>query len=511
MLARQRMAEAAKARKFEQAARFRDVLANIRSMQEKQIVSDTSGEDLDVIGVAVLGGRANVVLLQVRSGRVIADKEFPLTGRAETVESALEQFLQQYYHSAPEIPPVIVMGAEPAEKHVLGQWLREQRKGAVEVRVPERGKKSKLLALAEENAVERMRSRETRWEAEARNIAEALRELKDLLNLPAIPRRIEGYDISHLSGTETSGSMVVALDGKAANDLYRSFAIRTLKRGDVDDYRALQEVIRRRLRHLISNLKHEENQWKTLGYSFGPARKNEETIIEHLMREEPEHLSLEDMNYRDFFVARKGENIVALGRFLTHAKNEVEMKSIWVHPAHRNHGLGTFMIRKLLQKAKKMKLKKIYIRIFLPMEEFYAELGFRRAENLPPVLGEKVRKIREAHPDVQGTTMVYLFAEHREDPSLSARPDLLVIDGGKGQVSAVVRVLTELNIQIPVIGLAKQEEQIFVPDDPSPVPFPEGSQAKYLLMRIRNEAHRFANKLREAKGKNAAFQISSPP
>lgn len=495
-----RMKELAAAKKFEQAAKFRDVLTRVQAMQEKQLVSDTSGEDADIIAVASGRGRTQAILLAERDGKVIAEKDFPLLGAAESASDALAHFLTQYYSQTTDIPPVIAIGEELPEHALLERWLTKVRGAAVELRIAQRGKKSKLLLLAERNALEKMRAQETKWEVQAENTALALKELAELLALKIPPKRIEGYDISHLGGLETVGSMAVAKDGKSASDLYRSFTIRTMKEGEIDDYKALKEVLRRRMLHLTQNLKQEEQVWKEQGITFGKARNNEAETIKKIMHDEPERLSLERLKVKDFLVAREKNAIIAFARLLTHGRNEVEMKSVWVRSDHRHKRLGNFIIRKLLEQAKRTKLKKIYIRIYQKMEEYYSQLGFRPAKVLPPILGREIRAIHKKNFNIQGLTMVYIFAEHRQnDLSLEARPDLLVIDGGKGQLGAALEILKEAKLAIPVISLAKREEEVFVPGSTEPVIFPKDSQAKFLLMRLRDEAHRFANRHREKR------------
>ena len=121
---------------------------------------------------------------------------------------------------------------------------------------------------------------------------------------------------------------------------------------------------------------------------------------------------------------------------------------------------------------------------------------------------EKKLRIAEKEKGVPpGIVMVYIYADHKKDISLSEKPDLLLIDGGKGQLGSAVKVLKEYNLDIPVIGLAKQEEELFLPGTPHPTPLPKDSQAQFLLQRIRNEAHRFANEHR--KKRIAKHTISS--
>jgi excinuclease UvrABC nuclease subunit len=474
-------------------------------MQEKQIISDTSGANTDTIGATLLSGHAFVTILRERGGKLVGEESFSLQGTAETLPEVLAQFLPQYYVASADLPDTVVVGEEPDDRATLEKWLSDVRGKKLALSVPHRGKKSKLLALAEKNAEEKARLHEATWEAETRKVDGALRELAALLCLGAPPRRIEGYDISHLGGTATVGSMVVVVGGKPKREHYRSFNIRSVAHGDVDDYKSIAETLRRRLKYLAWDLKREERDLKASGISFGKARKAEEKTILSLIKKEGTKLSSEDIHAKDFLVGRREKEIVALGRLLVHAKVEVEMKTVWVRSDYRGKGLASFIVRKLLAQAKK-KWKKVYVRIDPAMEEFYAELGFRIAKTLPPVLEKKIQEHRKRDPGVCGTTMVYLFAEHKDDDSFRSIPDLILIDGGKGQLSAAVEVLKHFKLNIPVAGLAKREEEIFVPSSPVSLTVPRDSEARFLLQRLRDEAHRFANVKRERRLETALFE-----
>jgi len=258
----ERMKQAVADRKFELAAQLRDNLQALDRLQGKQLITDTSGEDSDIIAVAVLSGRADVVIMQRRGGRLIGDQSFSLAGQAESAEEVLGQFLAQYYDEGTEIPDEILVSEELKEKGVFEELFSKKKGRKVRIILPARGRKSHLLQLAEKNVREKAKQRELKWEAEKRNTESALEELTKTLKLSSPPVRIEGYDISHLGGTETVGSMVVLVGGKARNDQYRSFTIRSLKPGEVDDYKALREVLRRRLRHLLADLRQEEREWE---------------------------------------------------------------------------------------------------------------------------------------------------------------------------------------------------------------------------------------------------------
>ncbi len=488
----QRMADAAKERKFEIAARIRDYLQMIEGTFKKQIISDTSGEDRDVIAVAVLSARAHVVVMRQRGGRLIGDMSYSLKGEVESAEEVLENFLPQYYSENIDIPDTIIASHDFPERSVIAEWLTMEKKKKVHVIIPERGHKSKLLELAEKNAQEKARQEEVKWEAELRNTIGALEGLQKWLDLPEPPHRIEGYDISHLGGTETVGSMVVMVGGKAANDQYRNFTIHSMQHGAVDDYRALKEVLHRRLRHLSGGFQREVQKWEETGIKVGKAHKDEAEIIRELSRPadttDPVPVPPSDapFEYKDFLVARYEENIVGMVQLYEHPTGLLEVRHLWVAEAYQGGLLTQFLLRSLLRSLKK---EKVYICIPPELEASYASVGFRHVLK-PPKVFEGVTLL----------VMMYDPLQHKTDSSLQSPPDLLVIDGGKGQLSAAVEVLKVAELSIPVIGLAKREEEVFVPGKSESLLLPKDEPSLFLLMRLRDEAHRFANRHREKRG-----------
>ena len=529
---RDQMQTAAKDRKFELAAKLRNYLEIVEGKTERQIVSDTTGENSDIIGVAILSGRAHVVIMHRRDGRLNGESHFALQGHADSVPSVLEQFLPQFYDETREVPDTVIIPEAPEDGgEVMLGLLRERRMSGptgqhgpgVKLIVPERGRKSHLLQLAEKNAREKARQMELKWEAEERNTTGALEELKELLRLPTLPKRIEGYDISHLGGTETVGSMVVIKDGKAANDQYRSFTIRTMKRGEVDDYKAIKEVLTRRIRRLTEDLPQEEKKWNDEGVTFGKALKKDQAVIEKIHADNVSTMSDVGISYKNYIIARHEGDIVGFGRLVKHPQGITEMKSIWVNETFRGGGLGQFIVRKILRSVKK---GKIYVMCNPALEEYYARVGFRYVITPPKVLADATAAFVQKNPEEPlGVVLLWEAHQNKIDPSLTARPDLIVIDGGKGQLSTAVDVLTSFGLQpdsldadekyagIPVIGLAKREEEIFVPGHSDPIPCPNESPAKFLLMRLRDEAHRFSNAHREKRAKTAmqASQLDELP
>jgi len=499
---RELMVVYASQKKFERAAEVRDTLQMVEHMKERQLVSDTSGDDVDVVGVALLSGKAHVEVMQKRMGKLIGEHHLSLMGKAESVGDVLEQFLPQYYQDVVDLPESVLIGETFEGVDALEQFLTQKRGKKVKIRIPERGTKSQLLQLAETNAHEKAKQAEASWEAEQRNLDTAISELVSYLGLEKDPVRIEGYDISHSGGTETVGSMVVFCHGKPKNDQYRSFTIHTLASGVIDDYRSLKEVLTRRLRHIAGGWKMEEGEWEKNGITVGKAKKIEGPLIEDrllvigngLLGTEAEADDEKKVfPYDEFFVARHESELMGFVRLHQHESKTVELSSLWIDEQFQHTKLGQFLIRAILRTVKK---GKVYVCIDPSLEQEYASLGFRHVLKNPKGLEECGEKM----------VMVYDSASQKTDSSLGTPPDLLVIDGGKGQLSTVHDVLKQFDIQIPVIGLAKREEEVFVPGKSDPIIFPKDSQAKFMLMRLRDEAHRFANRHRKKRVSKHAFE-----
>ena len=247
-----KMRQAAAAREFERAAAFRNRLAAVRHLMERQLAkSDTMGTS-DVIGVALAddGEAANVQVLQVRDG-VLQDRQsfFLDTAGAVDVATVVEQFALEYYAMGIAIPPQVVV-PRGIETSALERVLTERRGARVEVRAPERGEKRRLAEMADRNAVltldqDRRRHARTR----ARRV-EALTDLQGHLGLDAPPTRIECYDISNLGATYAVASMVVFQGGAAARGHYRSFTMRY--DGGPDDFARMEEALGRRFARLAA-------------------------------------------------------------------------------------------------------------------------------------------------------------------------------------------------------------------------------------------------------------------
>ena len=238
------MRDAARRMKYESAALLRDQIRAIEEVIEGQRIALAVQGDQDVIALAQDDEQAHVEVFFVRNDRLIGRDRFAMEGiRDQSPGEILTGFVKQYYSSASYIPRQILLQHPVDEEATLSQWLSEQRGGRVRLRVPRRGPKKRLIDTVAENAVrsfEMARAREMR----AETIKVGLREIKDRLCLPALPSRIECYDVSNIQGKAATGSMVVLEKGLPRPAHYRRFRIKTVD--GADDCAMIVEILRRR-------------------------------------------------------------------------------------------------------------------------------------------------------------------------------------------------------------------------------------------------------------------------
>jgi len=333
---RSEMARAADALEYERAARVRDRLGAVERALERQEVASQRREDFDVIAIEEDDLEAAMVLLAIRNGRVTG-RATAIVDKVEDVTTAglMARMLQLTYGDETP-PPELLVQELPEDVGVWASWLGVRRGGPVEVRVPRRGSKVRLLETARSNAKEEFTRHRLRRAGDHNARARALRSIQEELDLPEPPLRIEAFDISTIQGRHTVGSMVVMEDGLPKRSQYRRFEVRAVV--GQDDFAAMEEVLTRRFR-----------------------------------------------------------------AYLEERKRPVEERGKFAYP-----------------------------------------------------------------------------------------PSLLLVDGGAGQVGRAVKVVSELGIDVPVAGLAKRMEEVYLPGRPDPVRIPRGRDALYLLQQIRDEAHRFA-------------------
>jgi excinuclease ABC subunit C len=350
------MEKAAEELRFERAAALRDQIRAIESVVERQKVISSEYIDSDVIAMARANGDACVQIFFIRGGKLIGREYFLLEGTEATADPGIiAGFLKQFYDQAPSLPSQVLLPHEVEEAQIIRQWLSQKHGGEkVEIIVPHEGQQRELIQMAAENAAETLASLQAQWEADRHRQEQALAELRQALDLPDPPNRIECYDISNTQGTAAVGSMVVFEQGVPKKKHYRHFNIRSVR--GPDDFASMEEVLTRRFNRM------------------------------------------------------------------------------------------------------------------------------KAAQEAAQVPGKKL------------------------DQAFALLPDLLLVDGGKGQLGRAVTVLERFGLQdkIPVAGLAKQHEELFIPGQSKPIMLPRQSQGLYLIQRIRDEAHRFAitshRKLRTKEG-----------
>ncbi len=242
-----RMAEAASALEFEQAARLRDRLSAVqKAIEKQQMVADRS-EDLDVIGIAEDELEAAVQVFFVRRGRVVGRKGF-IVDKVEDLspQELVGDIVERLYDGAPQgIPRAVLVPNETDDDALYEEWLSSERGSRVSIRVPRRGDKRDLQETVARNAKEEFVRHRLRRSADHNSRARALNELQDHLGLPEAPLRIECYDMSHIQGSDYVGSMVVLEDGLPKKSEYRRFKIKGGQGND--DFAAMEQVLTRRL------------------------------------------------------------------------------------------------------------------------------------------------------------------------------------------------------------------------------------------------------------------------
>ncbi|MDQ4005454.1 MAG: excinuclease ABC subunit UvrC [Actinomycetota bacterium] len=331
------MDAAARAEEYEKAARFRDRLRAARKAIEHQEMVLGPRDNIDVVAFDEDDLEAAFQVFFVRGGRVMGRKGW-VVDRVEDLDAPglVASFLGQLYMERDEVPPRVLVPVPPTDRPILERWLAERRGGKVDIGVPARGDKRRLMQVVTTNAKESFLRHKLKRASDFAARSRALSELGEVLGLQDPPLRIEAYDISNLGPEAKVGSMVVFEDGLPKRSDYRRFEIKGV-RGQ-DDFASMEEMLRRRFARYLRE------------------------------RDEP---------------------------------------------------------------------------------------------------GERRRRF--AYP-----------------------PSLVVVDGGRGQLGVALRVLEDLELEIPVIGLAKRLEEVYLPGQPDPLRIPRGADALFVLQHVRDEAHRFA-------------------
>ncbi|MCT7972976.1 excinuclease ABC subunit UvrC [Laspinema olomoucense] len=246
---KQQMEAAAEELNFEQAGRLRDRIQGLQSLHAGQKVSLPDDRlSQDAIALSSNGDRACIQLFQVRAGQLVGRLGFVAEAQTGEPGAILQRVLEEHYRNVDsvEIPAEILVQHELPEAEILGDWLSDRKGRKVSILTPQRQTKAELIEMVAKNADYEM----ARMQKFSDRNATAMQDLAELLDLPELPRRIEGYDISHVQGSDAVASRVVFIDGLPANQHYRRYKIRNpeVQSGHSDDFASLAEVLGRRFR-----------------------------------------------------------------------------------------------------------------------------------------------------------------------------------------------------------------------------------------------------------------------
>ena len=243
----QKMEEASKKLEFEKAAELRDRKQAIKRISTKQKVSNISENNIDVIGLYKSELEVCIEVFFVRGSKMIGREHYFFNELKDMEDKEiLSGFIKQYYMDNPNIPNKIMLREELEDKEVIEEWLSNELGKKVELKSPKKGEKLRFVEMAENNAKVTLENKE-------KDKSEILLELKEVLKIEKLPRKIETYDISNISGTNMVAAMCVMQDGVIKKNLSRRFKIKTVF--GQDDPRCMEEVITRRLKHSIEDPK----------------------------------------------------------------------------------------------------------------------------------------------------------------------------------------------------------------------------------------------------------------
>ena len=244
------MTEAAANQEFEKAAVLRDQMDSIKGILERQKMEFNRQLEQDVIACSLDEDFATVVVFSVRNGKITGKDDFLMSFVERTSpDKVLSAFLKQYYNGPRQVPSELMLQYHVEDEELIQDWLKEKSDNAdIILKVPIEGLEYRLIKMVAKNA-DIMRNHQ-------REVKGALLDLKNILGIPKIPRRIEAFDISNISGKNAVASMVVFEDGSAKKENYRRYKIETT---GPDDYAMMREVLMRRYKKLVHE-KEERNQ-----------------------------------------------------------------------------------------------------------------------------------------------------------------------------------------------------------------------------------------------------------
>ncbi|MBQ1793332.1 MAG: excinuclease ABC subunit UvrC [Peptostreptococcaceae bacterium] len=248
-LLKEKMNKCAMEFNFEDAAIYRDKIRSLEDMIQKQkIDSGTSDLNQDIIAMARAHDEACVQVFFIRNGKIVGREHYILEGVMDSSrESILSSFVKQFYMAQDYVPKEILIEDEVEDSFVLEEWLSNKKGQRVSIKVPQKGEKKNLIEMVRKNAVEYLEKFSDMNKMKYQKSVGALEELKDVIGLEEIPKRIESFDISNIQGVDSIGSMVVFTNGKKDKKEYRRYKIKTVI--GPNDYDSMAEIVERRLKY----------------------------------------------------------------------------------------------------------------------------------------------------------------------------------------------------------------------------------------------------------------------
>ena len=244
---KQNMKEASDAMEYEEAGRWKELMDAANTVSAHQKVEYSPGEDRDVLGLAVEGFEAIMQVFFIRGGKLLDREHFYLTpAPGDSENDIVTSFIKQYYAGTPFLPGEILLPCEVEDRESIEELLHQKAGHKVSLLIPQKGKKEKMVELAEKNAALVLEQDREKVKREEMRTKGAVTEISKMLGIN-YAKRIESYDISNISGYLSVGSMVVFEDGKAKKNDYRKFRIKTVI--GPDDYSSMAEVLSRRFEH----------------------------------------------------------------------------------------------------------------------------------------------------------------------------------------------------------------------------------------------------------------------
>lgn len=230
---------------YEKAAGYRDRINNLRALDEKQKIISTNEDNRDIIGVYSENNDCCVQIFYMRGGKMLGSERYVFENSDDTLEELISGFIKQFYFTATNIPKEILIPVEIEDSDEIEKWLSEKSGHKIRVHMPKRGDKAHTIAMVNKNAEESLKVHKFKRDREQTNQNAILKGLMELLKLKNTPFRIESYDISNISGSQSVGVCVVYNNAHPHKSSYRKFNIKTVE--GANDYESTREVIFRRI------------------------------------------------------------------------------------------------------------------------------------------------------------------------------------------------------------------------------------------------------------------------